>query len=66
MPPCLLCLSCSCLDSPFFHQGKLNAVESIELTRPVLARNNGIKHIEEWLKKDQLECSEELVWQLAY
>lgn len=37
-------------------KGKLNVVESIELVRPVLARQGpGLQHIEEWLKKDQLE-----------
>eukprot|EP00033_Pygsuia_biforma_P001350 GCRY01001529.1.p1 GENE.GCRY01001529.1~~GCRY01001529.1.p1 ORF type:complete len:1614 (+),score=231.96 GCRY01001529.1:130-4971(+) len=39
--------------------GKLNAFESIELTKPVLAQGRK-ELIEDWLKKDKLECSEEL------
>ena len=39
--------------------GKLNAIESIELVRPVLQQNK--KHLlEKWLKEEKLSCSEEL------
>jgi len=43
-------------------KGKLNQIESIELARPVLAKGQpaGLKHIEDWLKEDKLECSEDL------
>jgi len=42
-------------------KGKLNAVESIELVRPVLARGPaGLTHIENWLKEDKLETTEDL------
>lgn len=43
-------------------KGSLNAIESIELARPVLQKGlpAGLKHIQEWLQKNQLECSEEL------
>lgn len=40
-------------------RGKLNTIESIELTRVVLA-NRGIEHIKGWLKEQKLESSEEL------
>lgn len=40
-------------------RGKLNAVESIELSRLVLAKG-GIDHIKGWLKEQKLEASEEL------
>jgi len=48
--------------SMLLKKGKLNQVESIELARPVLAKGlpTGVKHIEDWLKEDKLECSEEL------
>lgn len=40
-------------------KGSLNAVESIELVRPVVLQNR--KHLlEKWLKEDKLECSEAL------
>lgn len=37
-------------------------VESIELARPVLKANTpaGRKHIEDWIKEEKLECSEDL------
>jgi len=43
-------------------RGKLNQIESIELVKPVLAKGQpaGLKHIEDWLKEDKLECSEDL------
>jgi len=43
-------------------KGKLNAIESIELARPVLAKNSpqGMEHIKEWLKEQKLEPSEDL------
>ena len=40
-------------------KGKLNSVESIELSRLVLAKG-GIEHIKGWLKEQKLEASEEL------
>jgi len=40
-------------------KGKLNSVESIELSRLVLAKG-GIEHIKTWLKEQKLEASEEL------
>jgi len=42
--------------------GKLNAVESIELTKPVLMKQGaaGLEHIKEWLRNNKLEPSEEL------
>jgi len=43
-------------------QGRLNAVESVELARPMLAKSpaNSLDHIREWLKEAKLESSEEL------
>jgi clathrin heavy chain len=41
-------------------QGKLNAVESLELARPVLTKPQGMDHIRGWLKDQKLEPSEEL------
>eukprot|EP01083_Nonionella_stella_P040976 111112_1 len=43
-------------------KGKLNKVESIELARPVLKASTpaGRSHIEEWIKDEKLEYSEEL------
>lgn len=43
-------------------KGKLNKVESIELARPVLKANTpaGRKHIEDWIKEEKLEYSEDL------
>ena len=40
-------------------KGKLNSIESIELSRLVLAKG-GIEHIKGWLKEQKLEASEEL------
>ena len=40
-------------------RGKLNTIESIELSRLVLAKG-GIEHIKGWLKDQKLEASEEL------
>jgi len=40
-------------------KGKLNKSESIELVRPVLAQGRK-ELLENWLKEDKLECSEEL------
>ncbi len=40
-------------------QGKLNKVESLELTKPVLQQGR-MQFLEKWLKEDKLECSEEL------
>lgn len=39
--------------------GKLNALESVELVRPVI-QSGKIQLLEKWLKEDKLECSEEL------
>ena len=39
--------------------GKLNAVESVELVKPVLQQNKK-QLLEKWLKEDKLECSEQL------
>ena len=40
-------------------KGTLNAYESVELVKPVMAQNR--KHLlEKWLKENKLECSEEL------
>lgn len=43
-------------------KGKLNKIESIELARPVLKANTpaGRKHIEDWIKEEKLEYSEDL------
>eukprot|EP01006_Ploeotia_vitrea_P038806 TRINITY_DN66279_c7_g9_i1.p1 TRINITY_DN66279_c7_g9~~TRINITY_DN66279_c7_g9_i1.p1 ORF type:complete len:1733 (+),score=1150.79 TRINITY_DN66279_c7_g9_i1:482-5680(+) len=48
--------------SMLLSKGKLNAVESIELARPVLNKKSpaGLQHIQNWLKEDKLECSEDL------
>ena len=40
-------------------RGKLNAIESIELSRPVIASGR-LQMMEQWLKEDKLECSEQL------
>eukprot|EP00824_Muranothrix_gubernata_P004637 TRINITY_DN15925_c0_g1_i1.p1 TRINITY_DN15925_c0_g1~~TRINITY_DN15925_c0_g1_i1.p1 ORF type:complete len:1721 (+),score=473.39 TRINITY_DN15925_c0_g1_i1:271-5163(+) len=40
-------------------KGKLNKVESLELTRLVLQQNRR-ELLEKWLKEDKLECSEEI------
>lgn len=41
------------------HGGKLNALESLELVRPVVQQQRR-ELVEKWLKEDKLECSEEL------
>lgn len=43
-------------------QGNLNAVESLELTRPILQKNNqqGLERIKEWITAGKLEPTEEL------
>ena len=47
----------------YFHalleKGKLNALESIELARPVLQQGR-TQFLEKWLTEDKLECTEEL------
>mmetsp|Transcript_108621 Transcript_108621/g.188021 ORF Transcript_108621/g.188021 Transcript_108621/m.188021 type:complete len:1721 (-) Transcript_108621:142-5304(-) len=45
--------------STLLEYGKLNALESVELCRPVVQQNRS-ELIEDWLKKDKLECTEEL------
>jgi clathrin heavy chain len=45
--------------STLLEHGKLNALESVELCRPVIQQQRS-ELIEEWLKKDKLECTEEL------
>ncbi|XP_028852967.1 clathrin heavy chain 1 isoform X2 [Denticeps clupeoides] len=40
-------------------QGQLNALEAVELCRPVLQQGRK-QLLEKWLKSDKLECSEEL------
>mmetsp|Transcript_39448 Transcript_39448/g.98764 ORF Transcript_39448/g.98764 Transcript_39448/m.98764 type:complete len:1743 (+) Transcript_39448:183-5411(+) len=45
--------------SALLEMGKLNAMESIELVRPVVAQNRR-EFIERWLREDKLECTEEL------
>jgi clathrin heavy chain len=45
--------------STLLEYGKLNALESVELCRPVVQQQRS-ELIEEWLKKDKLECTEEL------
>ena len=45
--------------------GKLNAVEAVELARPLLAKGPaGVEHIQNWLKQNKLEASEELGMEL--
>ena len=45
--------------STLLEVGKLNAIESVELVKPVLQQ--GKKNLlEKWLKEDKLECSEQL------
>jgi clathrin heavy chain len=48
--------------SMLLKRDSLNKVEAVELARPVLQRNvqAGLKHIQDWLKDNKLECSEEL------
>ncbi|KAJ8613811.1 hypothetical protein CTAYLR_004926 [Chrysophaeum taylorii] len=47
----------------YFHalleQGKLNALESLELAKPVLQQGR-TQFLEKWLTEDKLECTEEL------
>uniref|UniRef100_A0A7S1XLU7 Clathrin heavy chain n=1 Tax=Phaeomonas parva TaxID=124430 RepID=A0A7S1XLU7_9STRA len=45
--------------SVLLEHSKLNALESLELARPVLAQGRP-QLIEKWLTEDKLECSEEL------
>eukprot|EP00746_Dinoflagellata_sp_MGD_P128868 gnl/MRDRNA2_/MRDRNA2_63153_c0_seq1.p1 gnl/MRDRNA2_/MRDRNA2_63153_c0~~gnl/MRDRNA2_/MRDRNA2_63153_c0_seq1.p1 ORF type:complete len:1693 (+),score=391.73 gnl/MRDRNA2_/MRDRNA2_63153_c0_seq1:1-5079(+) len=45
--------------STLLEYGKLNAMESLELVRPVVQQGRR-EFIEKWLKEDKLECSEEL------
>lgn len=43
-------------------RGKLNKIESVELVRPIIATGTeqARKKIEEWVKEDKLDYSEEL------
>lgn len=45
--------------SVLLERGTLNALESIELARPVLQQGRG-QLLEKWLSENKLECSEEL------
>mmetsp|Transcript_131666 Transcript_131666/g.366972 ORF Transcript_131666/g.366972 Transcript_131666/m.366972 type:complete len:745 (-) Transcript_131666:8-2242(-) len=45
--------------SVLLEHGKLNALESVELIRPVVQQERR-ELIEKWLKQDKLECTEEL------
>eukprot|EP00425_Heterocapsa_triquetra_P012914 CAMPEP_0195155382 /NCGR_PEP_ID=MMETSP0448-20130528/184129_1 /TAXON_ID=66468 /ORGANISM="Heterocapsa triquestra, Strain CCMP 448" /LENGTH=1710 /DNA_ID=CAMNT_0040194169 /DNA_START=8 /DNA_END=5137 /DNA_ORIENTATION=+ len=45
--------------STLLEHGKLNALESVELVRPVVQQGRQ-ELVEKWLKEDKLECSEEL------
>jgi len=45
--------------STLLEYGKLNALESVELTRPVVQQQRK-ELVEKWLKEDKLECTEEL------
>lgn len=45
--------------STLLEHGKLNALESVELLRPVLQQGRK-ELIEKWLKQDKLHCTEEL------
>jgi len=45
--------------STLLEYGKLNALESMELVRPVVQQGRR-DLVEKWLKEDKLECSEEL------
>jgi clathrin heavy chain len=40
-------------------KGKLNALEALELARPVLQQGKA-QLLEKWLSEDKLECSEQL------
>jgi len=45
--------------------GKLNSVEAVELARPLLAKGpSGVEYIQNWLKQNKLEASEELGMEL--
>eukprot|EP00438_Fugacium_kawagutii_P030729 Skav209839 [mRNA] locus=scaffold2703:299303:301439:- [translate_table: standard] len=49
--------------STLLEHNKLNALESVELVRPVVQQGEGQGRrelIEKWLKEDKLECTEEL------
>jgi len=45
--------------STLLENGKLNALESVELIRPVVQQQRR-ELVEKWLKQDKLECTEEL------
>merc|ERR1719284_1672299 len=45
--------------STLLEYGKLNALESLELVRPVVQQQRK-ELVEKWLKEDKLECTEEL------
>jgi len=45
--------------STLLEYGKLNAMESVELMRPVIQQGRR-ELVEKWLKEDKLECTEEL------
>src|SRR3546814_3365323 len=45
--------------SILLEKGKLNQLESLELSRPVLQQGRA-NLLEKWLGEDKLECSEEL------
>jgi len=45
--------------STLLEYGKLNALESVELVRPVVAQQR-TQYVEKWLTEDKLECTEEL------
>mmetsp|Transcript_30328 Transcript_30328/g.70760 ORF Transcript_30328/g.70760 Transcript_30328/m.70760 type:complete len:1710 (-) Transcript_30328:179-5308(-) len=45
--------------STLLEYGKLNAIESVELMRPVVQQGRR-ELVEKWLKEDKLECTEEL------
>jgi len=45
--------------STLLEYGKLNALESVELIRPVIQQGRR-ELVEKWLKEDKLECTEEL------
>jgi clathrin heavy chain len=43
--------------SVLLERGRLNAMESIELSKPMLQQNR-TDMLEKWLKEDKLECSQ--------
>ena len=45
--------------STLLEKGKLNALESVELARPVLQQGKA-QLLEKWLQEDKLECTEQL------